>query len=104
MKASIILVAVFAFSPPIAAQTITDGDTLRMNGVTYRLHGIDAPETKQDCPDGWPAGRMATTRPNPIVAASSDIQPTPDARPTGHRLHSSKEPFAPHACEAVPRF
>ncbi len=47
---------------PVAAQTITDGDTLRMDGKSYRLWGIDAPETKQDCPDGWPAGRMATTR------------------------------------------
>jgi hypothetical protein len=25
-------------------------------------YGIDAPESKQDCPDGRPAGRMATTR------------------------------------------
>lgn len=29
--------------------------------MTYRLHGIDAPETAQVCPDGWPAGRMATS-------------------------------------------
>lgn len=47
---------------PLTAQTITDGDTLKLNGTTYRLWGIDAPETKQDWPDGWPAGRMATTR------------------------------------------
>ena len=46
---------------PAAAQVITDGDTLKLNGVIYRLWGIDAPETKQDCPDGWPAGRLATT-------------------------------------------
>lgn len=45
---------------PVTAQTITDGDTLKLNGVTYRLWGIDAPETKQDCPDGWAAGRLAT--------------------------------------------
>ncbi len=30
--------------------------------MTYRLWGIDAPETKQECPDGWPAGRLATTK------------------------------------------
>ena len=41
---------------PTAAQTITDGDTLKQGGVTYRLWGIDAPESKQVCPDGWPAG------------------------------------------------
>ena len=44
------------------AQTITDGDTIKLNGTVYRLWGIDAPETKQNCPDGWPAGRLATTR------------------------------------------
>lgn len=44
------------------AQTITDGDTIKQGGVTYRLWGIDAPETNQSCPDGWPAGRLATTR------------------------------------------
>lgn len=44
-----------------AAQTITDGDTVKLNGTTYRLWGIDAPELKQVCPDGWPAGRRAST-------------------------------------------
>lgn len=57
-----VLAAGLALSVPAAAQTITDGDTLRMDGKTYRLWGIDAPETKQDCPDGWPAGRLATTK------------------------------------------
>ena len=42
------------------AQTVTDGDTIKMDGITYRLWGIDAPETKQDCADGWTAGRRAT--------------------------------------------
>ncbi|HQT14852.1 MAG: hypothetical protein B7Y08_18700 [Rhodospirillales bacterium 24-66-33] len=56
------LVAVACMSGNVAlAQTITDGDTIKLNGVTYRLWGIDAPETAQVCPDGWPAGRLATT-------------------------------------------
>lgn len=51
-----------------AAQTATDGDTLRMEGKTYRLWGIDAPESSQTCPDGWPAGRMATTKLQALIA------------------------------------
>lgn len=57
------LVALIAALPVHGqALAITDGDTIKQGGVTYRLWGIDAPETKQDCPDGWPAGRLATTR------------------------------------------
>lgn len=41
------------------AQTVTDGDTLKLDGITYRLFGIDAPESKQTCA-GWPAGAEAT--------------------------------------------
>jgi endonuclease YncB( thermonuclease family) len=43
-----------------AAQTITDGDTLKLNGTTYRLWGIDALETRQACADGWMGGIEAT--------------------------------------------
>ena len=53
---------------PSVAQTITDGDTLKIGGTTYRLWGIDAPESKQDCADGWPAGRMATTRLQALIS------------------------------------
>jgi endonuclease YncB( thermonuclease family) len=44
---------------PAVAQTIVDGDTLKLNGTTYRLWGIDAPESKQWCGD-YPAGSLAT--------------------------------------------
>lgn len=67
------LTATFGLVGPAAAQTITDGDTLRMNGVTYRLHGVDAPETRQACPDGWPAGRMATTRLQELISGRTVI-------------------------------
>src|ERR1044072_2016572 len=56
---------------PCAGQTITDGDPLHQNGVTYRLWGIDAPEAKQVCPDGWPAGSLATTRLQALTAGRS---------------------------------
>lgn len=45
---------------PAAAQMVSDGDTIKHNGRTYRLWGIDAPENKQTCSDGWEAGREAT--------------------------------------------
>jgi endonuclease YncB( thermonuclease family) len=58
----------------VAAQTITtDGDTLKQGGVTYRLWGIDAPEAKQVCPDGWPAGSLAATRLQALTAGRSIV-------------------------------
>ena len=42
------------------AQTAVDGDTIKLDGTTYRLWGIDAPETRQTCTSGWPAGMEAT--------------------------------------------
>lgn len=45
---------------PAAAQTVVDGDTIKLNGSTIRLHGIDAPEIGQAC-GGWPAGIHAAS-------------------------------------------
>ena len=58
---------------PAFAQTITDGDTIKQDGVIYRLWGIDAPEAKQLCPDGWPAGSLATTRLQALTAGRSIV-------------------------------
>jgi endonuclease YncB( thermonuclease family) len=42
---------------------VKDGDTLVLEGTTYRLYGIDAPEYRQSCTNGlgkdWPCGRAA---------------------------------------------
>ncbi len=56
--------------PAAAADTVTgtaraiDGDTLRVGTVRIRLHGIDAPESAQNCTEAsgrtWPCGREAT--------------------------------------------
>lgn len=66
------LAAVIA-SARTSAQTVTDGDTIKLNGTTYRLWGIDAPETKQDCLDGWPAGRLATTHLRSLISGRNVI-------------------------------
>jgi endonuclease YncB( thermonuclease family) len=52
-------IALAAATAPVAAQTVTDGDTIKLGGTIYRLWGIDAPESKQWCGD-YPAGIMAT--------------------------------------------
>ena len=44
---------------PATGQTAIDGDSLQIGSNRYRLNGIDAPETDQVCPDGWPAGYEA---------------------------------------------
>lgn len=59
---SVALAAAVLSAAPTVAQTISDGDTIKQSGMNYRLYGIDAPEMKQSCPDGWPAGLLATTR------------------------------------------
>lgn len=57
----------------VTAQTITDGDTLRLEGVTYRLYGVDAPETNQVCADGWPAGSLATARLQALISGKKVV-------------------------------
>lgn len=66
------VVVVFSASS-LTAQTTTDGDTLRLNGVTYRLYGIDAPETKQVCADDWPAGTLATRRLQVLIGGGNVV-------------------------------
>jgi endonuclease YncB( thermonuclease family) len=67
---------------PAAAQ-VTDGDSLKQGGKTYRLWGIDAPELAQTCADGWPAGKLAATK---------GRGPSPDKRSTG-RLSVPAQPY-----------
>jgi len=59
VKVWLVLVLLAAAAAPVAAQTVTDGATVKLNGTTYRLWGIDAPESKQWC-GKWPAGPIAT--------------------------------------------
>ena len=61
---SLVLVAAGAAGAGISGvASITDGDTLRIGSERIRLHGIDAPESKQSCRAGgktWPCGAAAT--------------------------------------------
>jgi endonuclease YncB( thermonuclease family) len=60
MDSRALAVAVALMVTPAAAQIVTDGDTIKLEGTTWRLWGIDAPETRQACDDGWSAGVEAT--------------------------------------------
>lgn len=61
MRALGAMLLAVAFACPATAQTIVDGDTLRLDNKMFRLWGIDAPESRQLCADGWPAGRAAAS-------------------------------------------
>lgn len=60
-------------SPSTAADTVrvVDGDTLDIGGVRYRLHGIDAPESAQECRSAsggsWPCGQEAIEKIEQLV-------------------------------------
>ena len=73
MKLGALIAIVIGAALPADAQTITDGDTLKHGGVTYRLWGIDAPELAQTCADGWPAGKLAATRLQALTAGRSVV-------------------------------
>src|SRR5690349_10061082 len=67
MRVSIIVLAVIAAIPVKAMElSIADGDTLIVNGITYTLEGIEAPQTDQTCLDdkgaAWTCGVEARDR------------------------------------------
>ena len=52
MRALVISLILIATSPAWAAEVfVSDGDTLVLNGKTFRLDGIEAPQTDQTCLD-----------------------------------------------------
>ena len=54
--------ALAAFPALAESVRVVDGDTLQVDGVTYRLWGIDAPESGQPCPmDGPPDEQQLNT-------------------------------------------
>ena len=76
LAAILLLTALFAAAHAHAqitgTATVTDGDTLRINGARIRLHGIDAPEAAQTCIAGdtvWHCGGEAALALAHLVAA-----------------------------------
>ena len=51
---------------------VTDGDTIKINGTRIRFHGIDAPESRQNCLDNegkvWSCGTASTSYLKSIVS------------------------------------
>lgn len=72
--------------PVIAADVnVVDGDTFDLDGVRYRIHGIDAPEAGQNCSTKkggtWECGQAALTALEEIVFSASRVhcdRGTPD--------------------------
>jgi endonuclease YncB( thermonuclease family) len=63
----LLIVALALLAWPCAAQTVVDGDTLKLGGVSYRLWGIDAPEARQMC-GRWRAGFEASQHLRGLIA------------------------------------
>jgi endonuclease YncB( thermonuclease family) len=55
MNRLVFVIAAHCLALSVAAQTVVSSDSIELNGKTYRLYGIDAPDDGQVCPDGWPA-------------------------------------------------
>jgi endonuclease YncB( thermonuclease family) len=60
--------AALLMATPAAGQPMVDGDTIRLDGAIYRIWGIDAPERRQACADGWSAGAEANRKMAELVA------------------------------------
>ncbi len=64
MRPAVLIVAMLIALPAFATEVhVIDGDTLRVDGATIRIYGIDAPEAGQSCrkPGGgtWQCGQAA---------------------------------------------
>jgi endonuclease YncB( thermonuclease family) len=51
--------ALSILAAPAVAQTVIDGNAIRLGATTFRLWGADAPDLRQTCDAGWLAGRAA---------------------------------------------
>jgi len=60
-RAAAALVLFFLLASAVQAQTVTiaGGDRVSIGDAAYRFLGIEAPDPRQVCNDGYPAGREA---------------------------------------------
>jgi len=76
---AVVLASLTLAATALADVIVVDGDTLKIDGVTYGLYGVDAPEYAQVCADGLPAGVMASDVLRNLIAGKAVIC---DARAT----------------------
>lgn len=77
-RLALALLSMALASPSLAGTArVIDGDTLEIGDVTYRLHGIDAPEYGQKCNEAgggtWPCGRVAVQAMEQLVDGADVI-------------------------------
>ena len=75
--------------------TIVDADTLKIEGVTIRLEGIDAPESRQQCEDAG-GGGIRLRRGSDGLAESGDWSQRSDVRRFGARQVWPADRFLHH--------
>lgn len=72
MAAALVVAAGTALAAGIE---VIDGDTIRRDGVTIRIMGLDAPEVRGKCPDERAKANRATARLRELVEAGVTITP-----------------------------
>ena len=99
--------------PFVGRASIVDGDTLAVRGTRNRLHGIDAPESLQDCRDKrgrmYACGRDArdalADANKDLLAPDAECEADPDKLPPFLKLHQwldlRSKPLAPDDLRAL---
>lgn len=66
--------------PVVGAEAVrvVDGDTIVVDGITHRIHGIDAPEFGQTCKASsgklWPCGKAALAEMEKLVLSAARVE------------------------------
>jgi endonuclease YncB( thermonuclease family) len=85
-----IALAVLAVASATAARaptvTVTDGDSIKVNGERWRLLGYDCPETYQaKCESEYKLGIVATARLQKLIDTAKKIETVTDGRRDRYR-------------------